>query len=136
MQPHDAEPAVAATAHENVNGSEGLLEEPIPQLGEILAPAEETARGMLEAEEALRLLRQRLEQAADPQAQGDLAAEALVHVERQMELIHERRRQLDSTEAKLWARQNRLEGILIQTRGSDWWREHRNAARTKTPTTG
>jgi hypothetical protein len=50
--------------------------------------------------------------------QGELTAEALAHVERQLELTHERRRQLDSIEAKLWGRQNRLEGFLIHTRGS------------------
>ena len=66
-----------------------------------------------------------------PELQGELAAEALVDVERQLQVTREQRRQLDSTEAKLWARQNRLEGILIQARGSAWWRERRNAARTE-----
>jgi hypothetical protein len=90
----------------------------------------QTARGMLEAEEALRLLRQRFEHTEDPELQGELAAEALEHVEHQLQLIGDQRRQLDSTEAKLWARQNRLEGFLIHARGSDWWHARRNMART------
>ena len=87
---------------------------------------------MLEAEEALRLVRQRFEQTADPEEQAELAAEALEHVERQLELAGERRRQLDSAEAKLWARQNRLEGLLIHARGSAWWHARRKRARPQT----
>ena len=119
------------TALADEGASDAPLGETIPQLREILGPAETTARDMLEAEEALRLLRRRSEHTEDPEAWGELAAEALEHVERQLQLTHERRRELDITEAKLWARQNRLEGLLIQTRGSAWWRARRNAERAK-----
>jgi hypothetical protein len=95
----------------------------------------EPQAGMPEAEEALDLVRRRFEHTEDPQLQAELAAEALDHVERQLQLIGERRRQLDSTEAKLWARQNRLEGFLIHARGSAWWHARRNGARTETVTT-
>jgi hypothetical protein len=124
MPARDVEPQTGATtpAHD---AAAVPLEETIPHLGEMLGPAEETARGMLEAEEALRLVRQRFAHAEDPELQGELAAEALVHVERQMQLTHEWRRHLDSVEAKLWARQNRLEGFLIRTRGSAWWHARR-----------
>lgn len=107
------------------------LGETTPQLSDMLGPAEETARAILEAEEALRLARQRFEQTEDPELQGELAAEALRHVERQLELTRERRRRLDSAEAKLWARQNRLQAFLMQTRGSDWWHGRRDEARTE-----
>jgi hypothetical protein len=132
VQARDVEPPVGPTALADEGVTEAPLGETIPQLKEILGPAEETARGMLEAEEALGHVRERFERTEDPKLQGELAAEALIHVERQLQLAHERRRQLDSTEAKLWARQNRLEGFLIQTRGSDWWHARRNTARTKT----
>jgi|GEM_PF-1881544 len=131
MQAGDAEPRVRPTAPVDEGAAEALLGETTPQLREMLRPAEETARGMLEAEEALRLVRQRFEQTEDPEVQGELAAEALEHVERQLHLIQERRRQLDSTEAKLWARQNRLEGFLIHARGSAWWHARRNTAPTE-----
>jgi hypothetical protein len=88
----------------------------------------ETDPGMLEAEDALGLVRERFAQTVDPEEQGQLAAEALEHVERQLELAHERRRQLDSLEAKLWGRHNRLEGFLIETRGSAWWHARRAEA--------
>ncbi len=47
------------------------------------------------------------------------------------ELARERRRQLDSIEAKLWGMQHRLEGFLIHTRGSAWWRAHRHPERAE-----
>jgi hypothetical protein len=125
MSVREVEPQVGATAPVVQGAAGASIWETTPQLREILGPAEETARGMLDAEEALRLVRQRFEQTEDPEAQGELAAEALDHVERQMQLTHERRRQLDSAEAKLWARQNRLEGFLIHARGSAWWHAHR-----------
>jgi hypothetical protein len=131
MQPPDAAPPDAPIIPAEQASAEALLEETIPQLDEILGPAEQRARAMLESEQALRLVRRRYEQTADPELRGELAAEALVHVERQLALTNEQRRQLDTAEAKLWARQNRLEGILISTRGSDWWRERRKAARTQ-----
>jgi hypothetical protein len=89
----------------------------------------------LEAENALRAIRERFEHTEDPQVQGDLAAEALEHVERQLQLTHEQRRQLDSIEAKLWGRQHRLEGFLIHTRGSAWWHARRKTARAETVAT-
>jgi hypothetical protein len=104
---------------------EAALRETTPQLREVLGPAEETARSMLEAEAALQLVRQRFEQTVDPEEQGELAVAALEHVERQLKLLRERRRQLDNIEAKLWAKQNRLEGFLIHTRGIAWWHARR-----------
>jgi hypothetical protein len=80
---------------------------------------------MLEAEDALNLVRRRFARTVDPEEQGELAAEALEHVERQMALARERRRRLDGLEAQLWGRQNRLEGFLIQRRGSAWWHARR-----------
>jgi DNA helicase IV len=135
MQTRDAEPQVAPTAPVDEGAAHAPLGQRTPQLSEILDPAEQTARDMLKAEEALRLVHQRFEQTEDPERQAELAAEALEHVERQLQLTRERRRQLDSTEAKLWARQNRLEGILIRARGSAWWHARRNRARMETAAT-
>jgi hypothetical protein len=136
MQPRDAGPQIAPTAPVDEGAAGAPLGETVPQLREILGPAEQTARSMLEAEEALRVLRQRFEHTEDPQLQAELAAEALDHVECQLRLTREQRRQLDSTEAKLWARQNRLEGFLIHTRGSAWWHAHRNTGRTEAVAAG
>ncbi len=100
-------------------------------LKELLEAAQETARGMAEAEEALRLVRDRFEHTKDPEMQGELAAEALDQVDRQMQLLRERRRQLDSAEGTLWGRRNRLEQFLISTRGADWWRARRDRERAQ-----
>jgi hypothetical protein len=129
MQAREAEPHLTPPAPVDEGAVEAALRETTPQLREVLGPAEETARGMLEAEGALQLVRQRFEQTVDPEEQGELAAEALEHVERQLKLARERRRQLDNIEAKLWGKQNRLEGFLIHTRGIAWW----HAYRAKTP---
>jgi hypothetical protein len=131
MQARDVEPPVAPTARADEGAAEAPLAESVPQLKEILGPAEKTARGMLEAEEALSVVRERFERTEDPKVQGELAADALIHVERQLQLAHEQRRQLDSTEAKLWARQNRLEGFLIHARGTAWWHARRKTERTE-----
>jgi hypothetical protein len=106
----------------------GTVGEAVPGLSELLGVTEETARGFLEAEEALRRVMQLSEHTGDEDAQGELAAQALLHVERQLKLTRERRRQLDSVEGKLWARRNRLERFLIHTRGSAWWHARPNLA--------
>lgn len=126
MRAREVEPAPTPTAPVGQGAAETALGEMSPQLREVLGPAEESARGMLEAEDALHLVRQRFEQTVDPEVQGELAAQALEHVERQLRLAHERRRQLDGIEAKLWGRQHRLEGFLIHTRGSAWWHARRS----------
>jgi len=99
-------------------------------VGELLGAAQETARRMLEAEDALCLVRDQFERTEDPGARGQLAVEALEQVERQMELTRQRRQGLEGIEGKLWARRNRLERFLIKTRGLAWWHARRETART------
>jgi hypothetical protein len=100
---------------------------------EAVGSAQETARGMLEAEDALRVLRERFESTDDPQAQGELAVEALEQVERQLSLTRARRQGLDSIEGKLCTRRNRLERFLIHARGRAWWRARLNRERAALP---
>ena len=95
---------------------------------DMLGLVQETARRMLEAEDALRVVRERFERAGDPVLRGELAAEGLDQVERQLSLTRGRRQQLDSIEGDLWARRNRLERFLIHTRGRDWWHARRDLA--------
>ena len=94
----------------------------------LVGEAQEAARGMVEAEDALGVVREHFERTEDPEVQGDLAAEALDHVERQLTLTRQRRQGLDSIEGKLWARRNALERFLIRTRGRAWWRARRSLA--------
>jgi enoyl-CoA hydratase/carnithine racemase len=106
--------------------ADGRVEHTVPRVGELLGRAQETARGIVEAEDALRLVRERFERTEDPKLQGELAAEALDQVERQLTITRERRQGLDSMEGKLWARRNRLERFLIHTRGRAWWQARRS----------
>jgi hypothetical protein len=106
--------------------------QPLERLEGLLNGAQEAARGMLEAEDALRLLRERFDNSEDPAARGELATEALEQVERQLELTRERRQQLDSIEGRLWARRNQIERFLIDVRGRAWWRARRDRARART----
>jgi hypothetical protein len=99
----------------------------------LLDETQETARGVLEAEEALHLVRQRFEHTEDPEARGDLAAGALDQVERQLNLAAEHRLHLDGVETELWASRNHLEQFLIQTRGIDWWHARGNTRNAGTP---
>lgn len=108
------------------------LAETNPRLPELLDQTQETARGILEAEDALRLMRQRFEDTQDPAAQGEIAAGALDQVDRQLKLTRERRRQLDVVEVKLWARRNRIERFLIHTRGRTWWHTRNRSPQTET----
>lgn len=101
--------------------------------GERDAGEQDTDRKLIEAEEALRLLRERFEAVEDPQVQGELAAEALDHVERQLDLTRQRRRHLDGAEAKLWSRRNQLERFLIETKGAAWWQARRHPQQPQTP---
>ncbi len=134
MQVRDVEPPGAPTALADQGAADPPWSDDPAAEREILGPAEETGRRMLVAEEALRLARQRFEHTEDPELRAELAAEALDHVEGQMQLTQGQRRQLDSTDAKLWARQNRLEEYLIHTRGSTWWHARHNTAPTEAVT--
>jgi hypothetical protein len=87
------------------------------------------AEAMLVEERELENLKECFEQTRDPRVKGELAASALEHIERQLRVTRGRRQELDSIEGRLWARRNRLERFLIQTKGRTWWRHHKEAAR-------
>jgi hypothetical protein len=136
MQAREQEPQLVVTAPAEEDApdrfGEAAVAQSTPRLRGLPDVAPETAPGMLEAEDALRLLRERFEHTEDPEAQGELAVQALDEVERQLSLTRGRRQQLDSVEGKLWARRNRLERFLIHARGRDWWHARRNLARPET----
>jgi hypothetical protein len=138
MQAREPETQVAATTPAEHGAADPFSEataaqRPLPVRG-LLGKAQESARGMVEAEDAFSLAREIFQRTEDRQAQAELAAEALDHVERQLTLTRERRQGLDSIEGKLWARRNRLERFLISTRGREWWHARRNPAQAQTLT--
>jgi hypothetical protein len=85
----------------------------------------------LTAEDRLAALRRRFAQTDDPDERSELAAEALDYVESQLELMREQRQRLDSDETKLWASRHRIERMLIDSRGRDWWLARRARARAR-----
>jgi len=111
----------------------GPVGETTPRVRELLNGTQETARGVLEAEEALHLVRQRFEHTEDPEARAGLAVEALDLVERQLNLTAEHRLHVSGVETELWANRNHLEQLLIQTRGIDWWHARGNPPQAGTP---
>jgi hypothetical protein len=135
MQAREVGNRVAATAQDGPAGpfAELAVGHAAPRISELLAVAQEAARGMVEAEDALRLVGERFQRTEDPDVRADLAAEALDHVERQLGLTRQRRQGLDSIEGTLWARRNGLERFLIHTRGRVWWHERRQRTRPETP---
>ena len=124
MSPREPDPPAITTA--------ASASQPLERLDGLLNGAQEAARGMLEAEDAPRLLRERFDNSEDPAARRELATEALDQVERQLELTRERRQQLDSIEGRLWTRRNQIERFLIDVRGRAWWRSRRDRVRAQT----
>jgi hypothetical protein len=135
MQTREVGSRAAATSEDGPAGpfTELAVGQAAPRIRELLGVAQEAARGMVEAEDALRLVREQFQRTEDPDVQGELAAEALDHVERQLNLTRERRQGLDSIEGTLWARRNRLERFLIHTRGRVWWHARRDRMRPAAP---
>jgi len=74
MQAREVKPPPVPTAPVDKGAVEAAPGETIPQLKEILGPAEESARGMLEAEDTLHLVRQRFAHTVNPEEQGASAA--------------------------------------------------------------
>ena len=133
MTPSEPDLPAAASGQVGKRGlAAGTAGKPAQRLEDLLGGVQDAARAMLEAEESLGLLRERFDHSQDQAAQGELAAQALDQVERQLELTRQRRQQLDSIEGRLWDRRNRIERFLIDARGRAWWRARRDRARAAT----
>jgi len=73
----------------------------ILRLKDLLGLSLEAVRGILEAQDARRLLRARFERTDDPDEQREILSSALAHIDRQLALVRERVEQLGSFEAEL-----------------------------------
>jgi DNA-binding transcriptional MerR regulator len=90
----------------------------ILRLKELLVLSLEAVRGMLEAEEARRVLRERFFSTEDPHERRGILQDALVHVERQLELVRERRLALDEFEQELTSKRRSIRRRLQSRRAS------------------
>jgi MerR family transcriptional regulator, repressor of the yfmOP operon len=84
----------------------------ILRLKELLGLSLEAVRGMLAAQDARRLLRERFQRSADPAEQRRILHDALGHIANQLALVRERRAQLESFEQELCAKQERARQLL------------------------
>lgn len=84
----------------------------ILRLKELLGLSLEAVRGILEAEDARQLLRERFTRTDDIHERTAILADSLQHIERQLELVSQRREQLSEFEQELAARRERIQEVL------------------------
>jgi DNA-binding transcriptional MerR regulator len=90
----------------------------ILRLKELLGLSLEAVRGMLEAQQARRVLRERFLSTEDPDERRMILQHSLVHVERQLELVRERRLALDEFEQELTSKRRSIRRRLQSGRAS------------------
>jgi DNA-binding transcriptional MerR regulator len=84
----------------------------ILRLKDALGVSLEELRDLVAAEDARALLRDEFRRTADPVRRADLLREAQRHLERQLELVRDRRRDLDQLERELIERRARVSARL------------------------
>ena len=89
----------------------GRLRELI-RLRDLLGISLEELKGLLEAEEARAVIRERWQNTDDPGEQTQLLEQAHEHVEAQLALVRSRRAALDQLEGELTARRKRIRSRL------------------------
>jgi DNA-binding transcriptional MerR regulator len=86
--------------------------EEIMRLKELLGLSLDEVRGVIEAEEARRLLRERFIRTADAGEQSTILVDALEHIERQLDLVGQRRAKLSEFERELAAKRRKVQRLL------------------------
>jgi DNA-binding transcriptional MerR regulator len=84
------------------------------RLRDLLGISLEELKGLLEAEEARAVLRERYQHTDDPAEQKQLLDQAHGHVEAQLALVRSRRAALDQLEGELTSRRKRIRSRLKQ----------------------
>jgi hypothetical protein len=82
------------------------------RLKNLLGLSLDELRGLVEAEEARRLLRERYHRTEDPGERREILHAALGHVERQLALVRARRTEIDKLEAELADKRRRIRDRL------------------------
>jgi DNA-binding transcriptional MerR regulator len=86
------------------------------RLKELLGLSLEAMRGMLEAGEARRLLRERYHHSDDAREQAAILTDSLGHIEHQLALVTARREQLARLEQELEEKRDRVNEVLSDLR--------------------
>jgi DNA-binding transcriptional MerR regulator len=100
----------AAGAHRVYGEADAERMRELLRLRALLGVSLEELKEIAEAESARAALREEFQRVEDPDRRREIAAEALPYVERQLELVERRRRELDELYAELADRRERLRG--------------------------
>jgi DNA-binding transcriptional MerR regulator len=84
----------------------------ILRLKELLGLSLESVRGILEADEARRLLSERYTRTTDAGEQTRILADLLSHIERQLELVSERQTELSQLADELSSKRRRVKELM------------------------
>jgi MerR family transcriptional regulator, repressor of the yfmOP operon len=88
------------------------------RLRDLLGISLEELKGLVEAEEARAVIRERFQTTDDPAEQKQLLDQAHGHVEAQLALVRSRREALDQLEGELTTRRKRIRSRLREIEGS------------------
>jgi DNA-binding transcriptional MerR regulator len=88
------------------------------RLKNLLGLSLDELRGLVEAEEARRLLRERWHRTEDPGERHEILVAAIGHVERQLALVRARRAEIDKLEAELADKRRRMRTRLASMESS------------------
>jgi len=84
----------------------------LTRLRDLLGVSLDELKELLEAEEARAALRRRWDEGESPRERRRIAAAALPYIERQLELVSRRKRELETLEAELEERRTRINVVL------------------------
>jgi len=88
------------------------------RLRDLLGISLEELKGLVEAEEARAVIRERFQTTDDPDEQRQLLEQARGHVDAQLALVRSRREALDQLEVELTTRRKRIRSRLKEIEGS------------------
>jgi DNA-binding transcriptional MerR regulator len=82
------------------------------RLKELLGVSLEELRELAEREEARAVLRRELQESDDPRRRREILESAMAHIDRQLELVRRRKRELEKLEDELGSRRRRVKRRL------------------------
>jgi MerR family transcriptional regulator, repressor of the yfmOP operon len=84
------------------------------RLRDLLGVSLEELQELVEAEEARAVLRREFQESDDPERRGEILRQSLGHIDRQLELVRGRKRELERLEEELASRRRRIKRRLAE----------------------
>jgi len=113
-----APPGFEKGRHRTFGETEVVRLKELIRLRDLLGISLEELKGLVEAEEARAVIRERFQTTDDPAEQKQLLEQAHGHVEAQLALVRSRREALDQLEGELTTRRKRIRSRLKEIEGS------------------